>query len=103
MLSQRFYLVKEKIRAFAFMLKKVYGKINEDKINEILDYLYNLCKENITFEDILKNVFDNYALVMNATQYVLISSAIKSYLSYLKDQNKLTYEFIDNKMYWKQS
>lgn len=78
-------------------------KINEDKINEILDYLYNLCKENITFEDILKSVFDNYALVMNATQYVLISSTIKSYLSYLKDQNKLTYEFIDNKMYWKQS
>lgn len=77
-------------------------KINEDKINKILDYLYNLCKENITFEDILKNVFDNYALVMNATQYVLISSTIKSYLSYLKDQNKLTYEFIDNKMYWKQ-
>ena len=55
-----------------------------------------------TFEDILKNVFDNYALVMNATQYVLISSTIKSYLSYLKDQSKLTYEFIDNKMYWKQ-
>ena len=78
-------------------------KINEDKINEILDYLYNLCKENITFEDILKSVFDNYALVMNATQYVLISSTIKSYLSYLKDQNKLTYEFIDNKMYWKQN
>ena len=40
---------------------------------------------------------------MNATQYVLISSTIKSYLSYLKDQNKLTYEFIDNKMYWKQN
>ena len=78
-------------------------KINEDKINEILDYLYNICKENITFEDILKSVFDNYALVMNATQYVLISSTIKSYLSYLKDQNKLTYEFIDNKMYWKQN
>ena len=59
--------------------------------------------DNITFEDILKSVFDNYALVMNATQYVLISSTIKSYLSYLKDQNKLTYEFIDNKMYWKQN
>lgn len=77
-------------------------KLNEDKINEILDYLYNLCKEKMTFEDILKHVFDDYNLVINITQYVLISCTIKSYLSYLKDQSKLTYEFIDNKMYWKQ-
>ena len=32
---------------------------------------------------------------MNATQYVLISSTIKSYLSYLKDQNKLKDLFED--------
>ena len=56
----------------------------------------------MTFEDILKHVFDDYNLVINITQYVLISCTIKSYLSYLKDQSKLTYEFIDNKMYWKQ-
>ena len=39
---------------------------------------------------------------MNATQYVLLSSTVKSYLSYLNDLGKITYEFIDNKMYWKQ-
>ena len=55
-----------------------------------------------TIPYILKSVFDNYNLVMNATQYVLLSSTVKSYLSYLNDLGKITYEFIDNKMYWKQ-
>jgi len=41
-------------------------------------------------------------ITMNANQYVLVGSAIKSYLSYLYDENKLCYEFRDNKMVWKQ-
>jgi len=45
---------------------------------------------------------EEYNLVMNINQYVLIGSTIKSYLSYLKDEDKITYEFIDNKMIWKQ-
>ena len=39
---------------------------------------------------------------MNTNQYVLIGSTIKSYLSYLYDENKISYEFKDNKMVWKQ-
>ena len=77
-------------------------KLNEEKVHEIADYIYSICKNPSTFEDILKSVFDNYNLVMNATQYVLLSSTVKSYLSYLNDLGKITYEFIDNKMYWKQ-
>ena len=50
----------------------------------------------------MKYIFDNYSLLMNANQYVLIGSTIKSYLSYLYEENKLTYEFKENKMFWKQ-
>ena len=39
---------------------------------------------------------------MNPNQYVLIGSTIKSYLSYLYEENKIIYEFKDNKMIWKQ-
>lgn len=77
-------------------------ELNENKVNEIINLLYNYCITPSTFEEILKKVFDNYNLTMNATQYVLIGSTIKSYLSYLTNNKKLTYEFIDNKMYWKQ-
>ena len=38
---------------------------------------------------------------MNENQYVLVGSTIKSYLSYLYDNNKLSYEFKNNKMLWK--
>ena len=77
-------------------------ELNKKKIEEILDVIYKYCVENRTFEEILKNIFEKYLLTMNINQYVLISSTIKSYLSYLYDNNKLTYEFIDNKMIWKQ-
>lgn len=77
-------------------------EINKNKINEIIEMIYNECEKEVTFEEILKNVFDKYNLVMNINQYVLIGSTIKSYLSYLKDEGRITYEFIDNKMIWKQ-
>lgn len=77
-------------------------ELNRDKINEILDNIYNICKDGATFEEILKYIFDKYELIMNANQYVLVGSTIRSYLSYLNDENKINYEFRDNKMVWKQ-
>lgn len=77
-------------------------EINKNKIQEIIEKIYNICKEEKTFEDILKNVFDEYKLTMNVNQYVLVGSTIKSYLSYLHDENKLKYEFKNNEMLWKQ-
>ncbi|MCM1083782.1 MAG: MBL fold metallo-hydrolase [Clostridium sp.] len=78
-------------------------ELNRNKINEIANLIYVYCKNEVTFEDVLKYIFDKYALTMNANQYVLVGSTIKSYLSYLCDENKITYEFKDNKMIWKQS
>ena len=75
---------------------------NRSKVKEILEKIYDICKEEKTFEEILKNIFDIYNLKMNENQYVLVGSTVKSYLSYLKDENKLSYEFKENKMIWKQ-
>lgn len=77
-------------------------ELNRNKVNEITNKIYNACDKEMTFEEVLKYIFDEYNLVMNANQYVLVGSAIKSYLSYLYDENKLSYEFKDNKMVWKQ-
>ena len=76
-------------------------EININKIQEIIDKIYNACEKEMTFEDILKYIFDEYNLTMNLNQYLLIGSTIKAYLSYLVDSNKLIYEFKDNKMLWK--
>lgn len=75
---------------------------NRNKIQEILDKIYNLCKNEITFEEILKYIFDEYNLTMDENQYVLVGSTIKSYLSYLNDESKIGYQFKENKMVWKQ-
>ncbi len=77
-------------------------ELNKNKVNEIMGKIYGACKNEMTFEDILKYIFDEYNLIMNANQYVLVGSTIKSYFSYLLDENKLCYEFKDNKMVWKQ-
>ncbi len=76
-------------------------ELNKSKIKEVADKICNICECEITYEEILKCVFDEYNLEMNPNQYVLIGSTIKSYLSYLYDENKLTYEFNNNKMLWK--
>ena len=77
-------------------------EVNRNKVNEIMNKIYMICKDEMTFEEILKCIFDEYNLIMNGNQYVLVGSTIKSYLSYLVDENKLCYEFKDNKMVWKQ-
>ena len=77
-------------------------ELNRNKIQEISTKIYNICAKEMTFEEILKYIFDEYNLVINPNQYVLVGSTIKSYLSYLYDENKLSYEFKDNKMLWKQ-
>lgn len=75
---------------------------NRNKINEILNLIYECCKNKVTFEDVLKYVFDAYSLEMNVNQYVLLGSTVRSYLSYLCDEGRIFYEFEDNKMLWKQ-
>jgi len=77
-------------------------EINKKKIQEISDKIYTMCAKEMTFEEILKSIFDEYQLIMNPNQYVLIGSTIRSYLAYLCDNEKIEFEFKENKMYWKQ-
>jgi len=78
-------------------------ELTRNKVYDIMNRIYDFCETESTFEDILKYIFDYYKLVMNANQYVLVGSTIKSYLSYMYDENKLIFKFKDNKMIWKQN
>ena len=77
-------------------------KVNRDKVLEISNKIYDLCFNKITLEDILQKIFTDYNINMNENQYFLIGSTIKAYLTYLYDEGKISYTFIDNKMYWYQ-
>lgn len=77
-------------------------EINRKKINETAERIYSFCENPVTTEEILKMVFDEYALVINPNQFVLIGSTVRAYLTYLYENEKVFFEFTDNKMYWKQ-
>lgn len=71
--------------------------INRKKVYEIIELLLSYCQTPSTSEEVLKKVFDHYHLVMDASQYVLVGSTIRSYLSYLTDEKKLVTEIVDNR------
>lgn len=77
-------------------------EINKAKVMEISNKICEICEEEKIFEEILKIIFDEYKLTLSSNQYVLIGSTIRSYLSYLYEEEKLIFEFKDNRMYWKQ-
>lgn len=75
--------------------------LNRQKVREIQDKILVYLKKGDTFENLLAYLVSYYNLSLDANQYVLIGSTIRSYLTYLYHQKKLFYEFVDNKMIWK--
>lgn len=78
------------------------AQYNIDKVYEIADKIIELCKEPLCFESILQKLFNHYKLVMNFEQYVLVGSTVRSYLSWLKDTDKLNVVFENNMLLWQQ-
>lgn len=75
--------------------------LNRKKAQEILELLLTLCKTPLAFEEILQKVFAYFALTMDYGQYVLVGSTIRSNLSYLFDQGKITCYPENNFLFWK--
>ena len=75
-------------------------RYNRNKVHEVADRILSICKEPMCFERILQGVFKAYGLAMNFEQYVLVGSTVRSYLSWLKDNGKLSAEFQDNMLLW---
>ncbi len=73
---------------------------NRDKVHEVADRILSICKEPICFELILQELCKGYGLTMNFEQYVLVGSTVRSYLSWLKDNGKLSAEFQDCMLLW---
>ncbi len=76
------------------------AQMNIDKVLEIADKILNICKTPVTFEKLLQRLFDDYELRMNFEQYVLVGSTVRSYLSYLRDTERMDIQFYNNEMLW---
>lgn len=73
---------------------------NLAKMNEIEALLLELCAGGAGFDGILKSVFDHYGLALDLSQYVLVGSTLRSYLSSLTDQGRLETRFCQNQLLW---
>ena len=76
------------------------AQYNIDQVNEIADRILVLCETPCCFEELLRQLFDAYALTMNFEQYVLVGSTVRSYLAWLKDAGRLDVSFEENRMLW---
>lgn len=76
------------------------AQYNIDKVNEIANHIVELCASPMCFEQLLKQLFDDYSLAMTFEQYVLVGSTVRSYLAWLKDSGRLSLEFKDNLLLW---
>ena len=61
--------------------------INRSKVYEIQTKIAEICNTPQTIDTIIQSIFNIYNLTMTIEQYVLVGSTIRSYLSWMKDEN----------------
>ncbi len=74
---------------------------NIDKVNENADLIVDICRGGAGTDAILKRMFDDAGLTLNAEQYALTGSSLRSYLTYLKNDGRVELRFEDNLPVWR--
>lgn len=75
-------------------------EINKLKIIEIANVILSMCTEPITPEKVLGKLCVHYNTGLNATQYLLLSSTLRSYFTYLYEQGHIEASYEGNQMTW---
>ena len=76
------------------------AQLNIEKTRNIIDFLLDLCRQPLTFEQILAQIFEHFALSLTVEQHVLVGSTIRSYLAHLTDSARLTTTITNNQLLW---
>lgn len=77
------------------------AQYNIDKVQQVADRILTLCAQPLCFETLLQKLFTAYGLDMTFQQYALVGSTVRSFLSCLKGEGRLTAEFADNMLLWR--
>ncbi len=76
---------------------------NLDLVERIGERLLIHGEEEKTFEEMLRLLCDDFRIELNAGQYALVGSTVRSFLSYLNDEGLMDFSFRDNRMLWKRT
>ncbi len=73
---------------------------NAFRVEEIEEKLLEILKESLSFDDIAQRLCRSFELSLTYSQFLVICSTIRSFLSYLVDSKKISHSMSDNKMLW---
>lgn len=73
---------------------------NRAKMLEIAALLVDFCAAPQPFEALLQRLFAHYGLEMDMSQYALVGSTVRSYLTFLKAQGRLAARCEDGRLLW---
>ena len=76
------------------------ARYNIQKVGEISEAIVEICRYPVSFETILQQVFYHFNLTMNFEQYALVGSTVRSYLTWLKEHDRLQTSFENNTLVW---
>lgn len=77
------------------------AQYNIDCVIKTISTIKKILQTPMPFDVLLQSIFNEYGLTMTVQQHELIGSTIRSYLSYLKNENQVEYIFENNLMLWK--
>ena len=69
---------------------------------QISDTIVGLLKDPMSFEALLKRLFERYGLRMTFEQHALIGSTVRSYLAWLQSEGRICAMLKDNTLLWRQ-
>ncbi len=75
---------------------------NRKKVHEIAGVIADRCG-GASFEEVLDGVCGRYGISLDANQYVLIGSTVRSYLSYLAEKGEIIPDWTGGRMVWKRA
>ncbi len=75
--------------------------VNLESVSRICNMLREVCREYRGQDEILQQMYERLRMHARPAQQALLSSTVKSYLTYLQDSSKLECRFVDNIMKWR--
>lgn len=71
---------------------------NIENVQTIENEILMIIKNEISYENLLKNIFEKHHISMSIMQYYLIGSTVKAYLTKLYEDKKIKFNFKNNVM-----
>jgi glyoxylase-like metal-dependent hydrolase (beta-lactamase superfamily II) len=77
--------------------------LNRRTVERIVETLVDLCDRERSSEELLSLFCERFSITLDWAQYALVGSTIRSYLVYLREQERLTAYFDNRRLLWKRT